>query len=153
VRAHHITAGADPDGLDAALGELRAAGWPAPEDPGGDEDAELDGPDLICDHPVDEADWLRQCVGWLTHLHASGFPGGQPAPGRRSSRPSARGGRPPRVAAIVQRIAADIDELARPADLRAERRRVARLDLDVREGARPSKPERGNGLENGVVGD
>ena len=35
ARVHQITAGADLDGLDAALGELRAAGWPASEDPGG----------------------------------------------------------------------------------------------------------------------
>jgi len=33
ARVHPITAGADLDGLDAALGKLRAAGWPAPEDP------------------------------------------------------------------------------------------------------------------------
>src|SRR5262252_3214088 len=33
---HQITATADLDALDAALGELRAAGWPAPpEDPAG----------------------------------------------------------------------------------------------------------------------
>ena len=31
TRVHQITAGTDPDGLDAALGELRAVGWPAPE--------------------------------------------------------------------------------------------------------------------------
>ena len=61
------------DGLDAALGELRAAGWPAPEDPDGDDDAELDGRDLICDRLLDEVGWLRQCAGWLTHLHVRGF--------------------------------------------------------------------------------
>src|SRR6266481_10118630 len=32
----------DLDAPDAALGELRAAGWPAPEDPEIDEDTELD---------------------------------------------------------------------------------------------------------------
>ena len=32
-RVHQIVAAADLDALDAALGELRAAGWPAPEDP------------------------------------------------------------------------------------------------------------------------
>jgi hypothetical protein len=42
---------ADMDELDAALGGLRAAGWPAPEDPDGDVDAELDGRGLICDRP------------------------------------------------------------------------------------------------------
>ena len=32
-RVHQIVADADLDALDAALGELRAAGWPAPEHP------------------------------------------------------------------------------------------------------------------------
>jgi hypothetical protein len=35
VATHQITAAADLDELDAALGELRAADWPAPEDPAG----------------------------------------------------------------------------------------------------------------------
>jgi hypothetical protein len=153
ARVHQITAAADLDELDAALGELRAAGWPAPEDPGGDDDAELDGRDLICDRLVDEAGWIRQCASWLTHLHASEFP---PAVNLRPD-----GDHPgralvvadlPRVAAILQRIAADVDELARArrvADLgaaaalpdrRAERRRrVAEPDLDFRESCRRSK--------------
>jgi hypothetical protein len=39
-RVASATAGAaDMDELDAALGGLRAAGWPAPEDPDGDDDA------------------------------------------------------------------------------------------------------------------
>ena len=126
---------------------------PPPEDPGGDDDAGLDGRDLICDRLVDEAGWLRQGAGWLTHLHTREFP---PAV---SLRPD--GDHPdrahvvadlPRVAAIVQRIAADIDELARArrvADLdaaaadpdrRAERRRrVAEPDLDFREFCRRGK--------------
>jgi hypothetical protein len=72
ARVHQITAGAGLDELDAALGVLRAAGWPAPEDPGGEDDAELDGRDLICDRLLDEVGWLRQCAGWLTHLHTMG---------------------------------------------------------------------------------
>jgi len=43
-RVHQLVAGADLDVLDAALGELRAAGWPAPEDPDSGEDAELGRP-------------------------------------------------------------------------------------------------------------
>jgi hypothetical protein len=35
-RVHQIVAAADLDELDAQLGELRAAGWPAPEDPDGE---------------------------------------------------------------------------------------------------------------------
>ena len=94
--------------------ELRAAGWPAPEDPDGDDDAELDGRDLICDRLLDEVGWLRQCADWLTHLHTSEYP---PAVNLRPD-----GDHPdrahvvadlPRVAAILQRIAADVDELAR----------------------------------------
>ena len=73
-RVHQILAAADLDELDAALGELRAAGWPAPEDPDGDDDAELDGREHIADRLVDEVGWLRQCAGWLTHLHSSEYP-------------------------------------------------------------------------------
>ena len=153
ARVHQITAAADLDELDAALGELRAAGWPAPEDPDADDDAELDGRDLICDRLADEAGWIRQCAGWLTHLHTSEFP---PAVNLRPD-----GDHPgralvvadlPRVAAILQRVAADVDELARArrvADLgaaaalpdrRAERRRrVAEPDLDFREFCRRGK--------------
>ena len=95
ARVHQITAAADLDELDAALGELRAAGWPAPEDPGGDDDAELDGRDLICDRLLDEVDWIRQCAGWLSPpAHQRVSPGGQPAPRRRSPRPGAGDGRP-----------------------------------------------------------
>ena len=153
ARVHQITAAADLDELDAALGELRAAGWPAPEDPGRDDDAELDGRDLICDRLADEAGWIRQCADWLTHLHTSEYP---PAVNLRpdGDHPdrALMVADPPRVAAILQRIAADVDELARArrvADLgaaavgpdrRAERRRrVAEPDLDFREFCRRSK--------------
>jgi hypothetical protein len=44
-RVHQIVAAAGLDARDAALGELRAAGWPAPEDPDSGEDAELGGRD------------------------------------------------------------------------------------------------------------
>jgi hypothetical protein len=90
-----------------------AAGWSAPEDPDGRDDAELDSRALIADRLVAEAGWIRQCSGWLTRLHAG------------ESRPAVNlrpfGDQPeralvvidvPRVAAIPDRIAADIDELA-----------------------------------------
>src|SRR6266496_3736496 len=120
-RVHQIVAAADLDELDAALGELRAAGWPAPEDPDGDDDAELDGRDSIADRLSDEVSWLRQCADWLAHLDADSYP---PAV---NLRPSADW--PDRavvaidlarVRAVLGRIAADVDELARarrPGDL------------------------------------
>jgi hypothetical protein len=125
-----------PGSLDAALGELRAAGWPAPEHPDSSEDTELDGRDNIADRLSDEVSWLRQCADWLAHLDADSYP---PAV---NLRPSADW--PDRavvavdfarVAAVIDRIAADLDELARAQrvqdlntaavlpDPRAERRR------------------------------
>ncbi len=111
-----IVAAADLDALDAALGELRAAGWPAPEHPDSGEDAELDGRDNIADRLSDEVSWLRQCADWLAHLDAD-----------TCSYPPAVNLRPSadwpdravvavdlaRVAAVIDRIAADVDELAR----------------------------------------
>ena len=111
-----------------------------------DDDAELYGRELIADRLVDEAGWLRQCAGWLTRLHADDYP---PAVNLRPG-----GDHPeralvvidrPGVAAILDRIAADIDELARARrvqdldtavvlpDPRAERRRrLAEPDLEFR---------------------
>ena len=40
-RVHQLVAAPGLDALDAALGELRAAGWPAPEHPDSGEDAEF----------------------------------------------------------------------------------------------------------------
>jgi hypothetical protein len=71
---HQIVAAADLDELDAQRAELRAAAWPTPEDPDGDDDAELDGREPIADRLVDEVGWLRQYAGWLTRLHAGEFP-------------------------------------------------------------------------------
>jgi len=73
-RVHQLAAAADLDALDAALGELRAAGWPAPEDPDSGEDTELDGRDNIADRLSDEVGWLRQCAGWLAHLDDDSYP-------------------------------------------------------------------------------
>ena len=83
-RVHQLVADADLGVLDAALGELRAAGWPAPEDPDSGEDAELDGRDSIADRLSDEVSWLRQCADWLAHLDADSYPpavnlGGRPS--------------------------------------------------------------------------
>jgi hypothetical protein len=41
-------------------------------DPDGDDDAELDGRELIAGRLVDEVGCLRQCAGWLTRLYAGG---------------------------------------------------------------------------------
>ena len=145
-RVHQIVAAADLDALDAALGELRAAGWPAPEDPDSGEDTELDGRDNIADRLSDEVSWLRQCADWLAHLDADSYPPAvnlRPAadwPDRAVVAVDLA-----RVAAVIDRIAADVDELARARrvqdlntaavlpDPRAERRRrLAEPDLEFR---------------------
>ena len=139
-------ADADLDAPDAALGELRAAGWPAPEDPDHREDTELGGRDAIAGRLSDEVSWLRQCADWLAHLDADDYP---PAV---SLRPAADW--PDRavvavdlarVRAVIDRIAAGVDELARArrvqdlttaavlSDPRAERRRrLAEPGLEFR---------------------
>jgi hypothetical protein len=99
-RVHQIVAAADLDALDAALGELRAAGWPAPEDPDSGEDTELDGRDSIADRLSDEVSWLRQCADWLAHLDADSYPPAvnlRPSadwPDRAARPPVRRAGRP-----------------------------------------------------------
>ncbi len=147
TRVHQVVAAVDPSEADAVVGELRSMGWPAPEDPDSDEDAELDGRDLVADRIADEVQWLRRCAAWLTELDAGGYP---PAVNLRPA-----GDWPDiantmvtvaRVAAVVDRVAVDLDELARArrvadlqgatvvADRRAElRRRLAVPDLEFRE--------------------
>jgi hypothetical protein len=113
-RVHQLVADANLGALDAALGELRVAGCPAPEDPEGDEDTGLDGRDHLADRLSDEVDWLRQCAGWLKQLDAGGYPPAvnlRPAadwPDRAVVAVDLA-----RVAAVIDRIAADVDELAR----------------------------------------
>ncbi len=137
-RAHQLVAEADLHHLEASLGDLRAAGWPAPEDPESDEDIELDGRALIADRLDDEVGWLRLCAGWIAQLDAGGYPPAvtlRPAadwPGTAHVVVNLA-----RVRAIIERIAADVDEFARARrvdelataairpDRRAERRRRA----------------------------
>jgi hypothetical protein len=72
-RVHQLIADADLEALDAALGELRAAGWPAPEDPDRGEDTDLDGRDHVADRLSDEVEWLRRCGDWLRQLDRGGY--------------------------------------------------------------------------------
>src|SRR5258708_26044599 len=87
-RVHQIVAAADLDALDAALGELRAAGWPAPEDPDSGEDTELGGRDSLAGRLSDEVSWQRQCADWLAPPDADRYPpAGHPRPAARSPEP------------------------------------------------------------------
>ena len=147
TRVHQLVAAVELDVVDRALGELRAAGWPAPEDPDSSEDTELDGRALIADRLGDEVGWLRRCAGWLAHLETNDYP---PAVNLRPAEDWPETAQVvvdlARVRAIIERIAADVDELARARrveeldtaavrlDRPAERRRrVAETDLSFRE--------------------
>src|SRR5660397_177902 len=110
------------------------------------EDTELDGRADIADRLSDEVGWLRRCADWVAQLDAGGYP---PAVNLRPA-----GDWPDtahiavdlaRVRAVLHRIAADLDELARArriADLNTaatlpdrnaeRRRRLAEPDLDLR---------------------
>jgi lambda repressor-like predicted transcriptional regulator len=116
-RVHQLVTGTDVDALDTALGALRAAGWPTPEDPGISE-GDLAGRDDIAGRLDDEVEWIRQCADWLEHLQQ------EPYPTVINLRPEADWPRRyhvvadlPRVVAILRRIAYDVAELAR--DLRS----------------------------------
>jgi len=145
-RVHQLLRAVDVDALDAVLGQLREVGWPAPEDPAADSDAELDGRDLIADRLDDEVGWLRRAAGWLVQLDVGGHP---PAVNLRPDvdwpASAIVAVNLARVAAVLDRIASDVEELARAcrvdevttaavlADRRRERRRrLAEPDLDFR---------------------
>jgi AcrR family transcriptional regulator len=147
TRVHQLTKDADLDVLDAALGQLRAAGWPAPEDPDGSDDEELSGRPSVAERLQDEVGWLRQCAEWLDHLDSKPYP---PAANLRPDGDfpdtCAVPIRLPKVAAVLRRIAFDVDELTRARrvddlqeakvadDPRAKRRRrLAEPDLEYAE--------------------
>ncbi|MEU5092070.1 hypothetical protein [Streptomyces sp. NPDC021356] len=70
----------DLDTLDAALGLLRAAGWPAPEDPDGSDDEELSGRAGIAERLQDEAEWVRQCAERIDPPGQQDVPAGRQPP-------------------------------------------------------------------------
>jgi lambda repressor-like predicted transcriptional regulator len=136
-RVHQVVTDADIDALDTALGVLRSAGWPAPEDPEVD-DGDLVGRADIAGRLDDEVEWIRQCADWLEHLDRERYPTVV------NLRPESDWPRRfqvaadlPRIVAILRRIAYDVHELARSRrvddldqaavaeDPRAERRRRA----------------------------
>jgi len=146
LAVHQLLRAVDVDALDAVLGQLREVGWPAPEDPAADSDAELDGRDLIADRLDDEVGWLRRAAGWLVQLDVGGHP---PAVNLRRDvdwpASAVVAVNLARVAAVLDRIASDVEELVRAcrvdelttaavlADRRREcRRRLAEPDLDFR---------------------
>jgi hypothetical protein len=112
-RVHQLVADAGLDALDAALGELQAAGWPAPENPGHGEDTEPGGRDTIAGRLPDEVSWLRQCADWLAHPDAdSGPPAVSLRPAADWPDRAVVSVDLARVRAVIDRIAADVDELA-----------------------------------------
>src|SRR5260370_23416151 len=95
-------------------GARRAAGsgLASPGDPDSGEDTELGGRDTIAGRLSDEVSWLRQCADWLSHLDADSYPLAV------NLRPSADwpdraivAADLARVAAVIYRLAADVDEL------------------------------------------
>ncbi|MFF0430331.1 hypothetical protein ACFYUJ_38965 [Streptomyces sp. NPDC004520] len=147
TRVHQLTRDAAVDVLDAELGELRTAGWPAPEDLDAGDDAELVGRAAVAERLVDEAGWILQCAQWVEHLRQESFPpvvNLRPEadfPDRHAVVVDLA-----RVAAVLRRVAFDVEELARARTVedldtarvrdepRAERRRrLAEPDLGYAE--------------------
>jgi len=125
---HQLVAGAGLDALDAAPGELRAAGWPAAELPDCGQDTELDGWDLIADRLDDE---VSLCPRWRLARHRSRCR--RPGLGRRRAGPHRRR----RLLLLHDVLRVDEPCAADVADLGEDRgHRVLRV---VRKGARKAK--------------
>jgi hypothetical protein len=117
------------------LGRARFAFIERPNvlDPAGSEDEELDGRDSIAGRLADEVRWVLECAEWVDRLAGDGFP---PVVNLRPADDEDAhhiGVDPARLAAVLRRIAHDIDELARA-------RTVADLDQAATTGDR--RPER-----------
>src|SRR5664280_828387 len=114
TRVHQLLADVDLDELDVMLSQLREVGWPAPADPDAAEDLELDGRELVADRLEDEVDWLRQVASWLVHLDAAGYPPAvNPRPSQDWPERALVAVDLARAAAVLDRVAADVGELAR----------------------------------------
>ncbi|MFJ8547352.1 hypothetical protein ACIRFH_36380 [Streptomyces sp. NPDC093586] len=147
TRVHQLTKDVSAQMLEALLAELRAVGWPAPEDPDGSADEELSGRADVAGRLVDEVGWIRQCAEWIDHLERESYPlvvNLRPEADFPDRHPVVVD--LPRVAAVLRRIAYDVDELARARstedldrahtrhDPQAERRRrLAEPDLTFAE--------------------
>ena len=118
-RVHQLVAEADPDALDAALGELRAAGWPPAMDP------DRGGHRYGLARVSDEVSWLRQCAG-----RSAARRGRLPADGQPDDRHRRR---PTWTNSPAPGGPGDLDTAAVLPDPRAERRRwLAEPDLEFR---------------------
>ncbi|MFD4977848.1 hypothetical protein ACFWOI_49445, partial [Streptomyces sp. NPDC058424] len=125
TQVHQLTKDVSADVLEAVLAELRAAGWPAPEDPDGRDDAELPGRADVGGRLVDEVGWIRQCAERSDHLERKHYPlvvNLRPEADFPDRHPVVVD--LPQVAAVLRRIAYDIDELAAPAASRTSTEHV-----------------------------
>ena len=105
---HQILKEADHDAITEQISELREHGWP---------EADSDGPDdgtadLIGERIADEASALRDCATWLEALNNDKVVIENLNPARLERRNNVRF-TPERVQAIIERIAFDLDELAK----------------------------------------
>ena len=121
TRVHQLLTSPDAANWEFRLDVLRTLGWPAPEDP----PADAPSGDTVAERLADEAQALRDVTEWLDKLVRTGMPE------LLELRP--RSDHPlyhrvlashERIIAILERIASDIDELARA-------RRVADLPTEA----------------------
>lgn len=108
TRVHQILKEADREQIAEQVSELREQGWP---------EGETDGPDngtadLIGERIADEASALRECVVWLEALDRDEIVVENLNPERFERRNNVQF-TPERVHRILERIAFDLDELAK----------------------------------------
>jgi hypothetical protein len=107
TRVHQIVTSPQAELVEQALSVLREAGWPAPEDPSPDAEEQISG------RLAEEAVMVTVCAGWLEALAAGerprvnlrpdeDWPGTYYVPVDQA-----------RIVRVLQRIAHDLEELAR----------------------------------------
>jgi AcrR family transcriptional regulator len=110
TRVHQLLRSPEAATWERRLGLLRLHGWPAPEDPPPD----APSGDRIGDRLADEAQALRDVIDWLDQLVRTGMPEVLELRPRSDFPLHYRVlASHERIVRIVQRIASDIDELAR----------------------------------------
>ena len=108
TRVHQILKDADHDAIAEQASELREQGWPDVDSDGKDDGIA----DLIGERIADEASALRDCARWLEALNNDKVVVENLNPARFERRDNVRF-TPERVQAIIERIAFDLDELAK----------------------------------------
>ena len=128
TRVHQILTGPDASELPMWLSRLREQAWPVA---GSQEGEHHPTPTLIAARLTDEVTALRQCIGWLEQLERGEGVVVNLPPATEAETEFVPFDRP-RVLRVLQRIAADLDDLGRAAQGDARSAAASEEDPEAR---------------------